>query len=376
MSAAAAAFSLLAGWLWCALFGYPLLLAALGRRRRAAPAPAAPLPRVAVVVPVLDEEAHIAGKLDDLRRTDYPPELITLRVVDGGSADRTPVILREAAAGDPRLSALFLEGRPGLGAQVAAALASVDEEIVVVTDADSRLDPSCIRRLVDALVADPRASVVGAAVRPETPLAEERLYWGVLNWLWHREGEAFGGAGVPGPAFALRRGAVPAPAAGVLNPDMNLAIGAAASGRRARLCPEARARELRVPRDYAGFLEFRRRRGRGYLRELLPAHAGAPARWRFVRAVRLVNLRTLPALLPAAAAAGALAARSPDGHWVPGAAVGLLGASWLVAAFALRRDDEGAPGRGRWLLAAAVLPALLWVALLDLNLRRSPGAPA
>src|SRR5689334_22591312 len=57
--------------------GYPLLLLALSRRASASglpavPPAAGPLPRVAVVFSALNEQTHIAARIENLRLQTYP----------------------------------------------------------------------------------------------------------------------------------------------------------------------------------------------------------------------------------------------------------------------------------------------------------------
>src|SRR5262245_1161601 len=114
---------------------------------------------------------------------------MTIVVIDGGPADGTVELgRREIAAGaavqrvpDPELR--------GKAAQLNRALATLSQEIVIVTDVDARLDSRCIAELVRVLAGDPRTALVGATVWPASALLEERLHWRWLNYLWWLEGE-------------------------------------------------------------------------------------------------------------------------------------------------------------------------------------------
>ncbi|MGH7785819.1 MAG: glycosyltransferase, partial [Candidatus Binatia bacterium] len=78
---------------WAALFGYTAVLLLLVRRR-ARPDNGAPaeLPPITVVMAVRNEATYIAAKLADLRRSDYPAELLNVVVVEGGSTDDTAAL--------------------------------------------------------------------------------------------------------------------------------------------------------------------------------------------------------------------------------------------------------------------------------------------
>src|ERR1700743_3317592 len=58
-----------------------------------------------VLMPVLNEERHIVASVAAMRRQSFEGRMEFL-VVDGGSSDRTPEILRELSAQDPRIRIL------------------------------------------------------------------------------------------------------------------------------------------------------------------------------------------------------------------------------------------------------------------------------
>jgi cellulose synthase/poly-beta-1,6-N-acetylglucosamine synthase-like glycosyltransferase len=255
-------------------------------------------------------------------------------------------------------------GQPG---QVARGLADVTHDVVVVTDADTRLEPACIRRLVEVLLHDPSTAVVGAAVRPASPLLEERVHWWFLNLLWWLEGEALSSAIVSGVCYAVRRSAVAAPLDGARAADARIALVAAARGWRVRVCREARATELRVPSTRREQIRFRRRRGSDYLAELIDAGTlgDAPAGWRIARWMRLWNALATPRLAIALGFLMAAVLATPHWPWVIAVLLGfalppvalLLGASTFAAL------------RGRWWrlpLAAGRLAVVWWISLLSL----------
>ncbi len=261
-------FLVLAGLFLASTVGYLLLLSGLALLRRQNPPWTGALPKIAVILPARNEAEHIGDKLADLARQTYPAELMRILVADGGSEDGTRERLKEALASHPRVEVLHLPEARGKSEQMNAALALVGEEIAVFSAADSRLDPDCLRFLIEDLLGDPRAAVAGAWTTPLSPLAEERLHWAVLNRLWRLEGLALGAAKATAVCLACRRSMVSPIPPEVRGDDAHLALKAIVNGHRVLLSRRARALEKRAPGDIQELLGFRQKRGLAYLSEL------------------------------------------------------------------------------------------------------------
>ncbi len=350
--------------LWLTSVGYLGVLALLAARRRRVPPAVHDLPRVAVVMATYNEEARIAAKLADFARTDYPPDRLRLVIVDGRSTDGTTALIDAAPRTGFAVELLRAPDATCKLDQLRYGIASVDEAIVVGTDADSQLDPSCVRALVSVLVADPSTGVVGARIRPDSTLLEERIYWWFLNTLWWLEGEALGAAAVSGVCYALRRGVVEAtPRAGGAD-DILFALAAGAQGLHVRLCREAWAIETRVPQTAREFIRFRQRRGAGYLGALLaPLPAGGQAGSQVARLVRLFHFLVSPLLAGAMVLIGFGLCWTAYWPW-PLAGAALFVAPMLAALFGSTTLDGLTPRRWRLGLAAVRLIGFVWLSLL------------
>jgi cellulose synthase/poly-beta-1,6-N-acetylglucosamine synthase-like glycosyltransferase len=357
-----------AGLLWLSVFGYLAVLRSVAARRRDALPRLSACPDIAVVIPTLNEERLIQSKLTDLQRTDYPRERIAVMVVDGGSHDHTATLVQQAIDRGAALQLLRVDSAGSKMDQINRALALLTQEIVVVTDVDSVLDPACIRELVRVLVHDPATALVGATVRPDSPLLEERLHWWFLNHLWWLEGEALSAAVVSGVCYALRRAAVLPLVGQAQAEDVQLALVASGRGLRVRICRAAHATEVRVPQSAHDLLQFRRRRGAGYVLELLRSSATAteaPVGWRLVRHMRLWHFLVTPKLGAAVALAGAVLLCTPHWRWAVLTLAAFV-APALAVLFVARTLASG--GRDWWQLgiAASRLLGLTWIALLTL----------
>ncbi|WKN48585.1 glycosyltransferase [Nocardioides sp. Arc9.136] len=110
----------------------------------AAPAVAAapvPAPEVSVVVPVRNEERTIDECLRSVLAQDFGD--LEVVVVDNGSTDATPAMLRAWTEADPRVRVLTLD-RPSIPAALNAALAAVRGRWLVRVDAHSTVPPEYV----------------------------------------------------------------------------------------------------------------------------------------------------------------------------------------------------------------------------------------
>jgi cellulose synthase/poly-beta-1,6-N-acetylglucosamine synthase-like glycosyltransferase len=354
--------------LWLSVFGYLVALGVVAFTRPRAGTLPTTYPEIAVVVPTLNEESFILPKLRDLQRTDYPRDRTTVIVVDGGSADRTTALVQQEIDTGAAIHLLRLDGARGKTDQINHALALLRQDFVVVTDADAALDSACIRELVGVLLHDPATAVVGATVRPASALLEERMHWWFLNYLWWLEGEVLSAAMVSGVCYAVRRVAARALPLDAACEDAHVALSAAASGLRVRLCRTAIATEVRVPQTAREFLRFRRRRGMGYRRELLriTPRANAPAGWRVARSVRVWHFLVTPAVGAGLAVAACALLWTPHWPW-PLITLVAFAAPVLLALHLSTTLAGSCPQRWRLGLAAGHLLGLTWLSLVTLG---------
>lgn len=112
-------------------------------------------PRIAVLIPTLDEEACIADLIGRIPRD----QISRIVVADGGSRDAT--VGAATNAGAEVIAAGAGYGR----ACRAAALAAADCEIVVFMDGDGADDPRAIPALVQPILSGQRDFVIGSRAR-------------------------------------------------------------------------------------------------------------------------------------------------------------------------------------------------------------------
>jgi cellulose synthase/poly-beta-1,6-N-acetylglucosamine synthase-like glycosyltransferase len=164
------------------------------------------LASVTIVVTVYNEEKCIRSKLDNLAELNYPRDLVDVIVASDASSDSTEAI----ASGYDRLlvRVLRVEGRQGKTACQNAAASLAKGEVLVFTDATTRLDAEAVRRLVENFAEATVGCVAGrlAYVTETESLTGSggRAYWDYEVRL--RAGESLLGSlvGVSGCLYAVR----------------------------------------------------------------------------------------------------------------------------------------------------------------------------
>lgn len=109
--------------------------------------PAAQSPSLAVVIPTLNEEATLPALLASLHEQSQPAERIV--VSDGGSTDATVQAARRGGA------EVFVAPRRGRGGQIAIALASLTEDVVLIAHADMIVPPRALESVRSWLAEHP-----------------------------------------------------------------------------------------------------------------------------------------------------------------------------------------------------------------------------
>ena len=205
----------IAGFFWACLllvayayFGYPLLIWGLARRfGRCSPPPPddAHLPSVSVLIAAYNEAAVIRERLENALGLDYPPEKLEIVVASDGSTDDTAAIVRRYAKRGVRL--LDYAHRRGKAAVLNTAFKEVKGAIVLLSDANTHVEPQALRRLV-RWFNDPRVGVVcGRLVLtdPHTGRNIDSWYWKYETFIKRAEGRLGALLGANGAIYAIRR---------------------------------------------------------------------------------------------------------------------------------------------------------------------------
>lgn len=120
-------------------------------------------PYLSVVIPAYNEALRIGATLEKVREylatRNYETELI---VVDDGSTDGTPELLRDFAARHPGMRVLGNDPNRGKGFSVRRGVLEANGEMVLFTDADLSAPIEETNKLLAALEADRADAAVGS----------------------------------------------------------------------------------------------------------------------------------------------------------------------------------------------------------------------
>ena len=117
---------------------------------------------IAAVVVSYQSAATLRGCLAALTADDRIAEI---RVVDNGSSDASMAVAREAAAADPRIGVLQLEGNPGFAAGCNAGASASASPWLLFVNPDLELPPGSAARLVAHARSLGALGLVGADLR-------------------------------------------------------------------------------------------------------------------------------------------------------------------------------------------------------------------
>ncbi|HEY9856818.1 MAG TPA: glycosyltransferase family 2 protein, partial [Stenomitos sp.] len=163
-------------------------------------------PKVTLLIAAYNEEDVIEAKLENCLALEYPRDRLEIVVVADGSTDRTPELAHRY-----RTCGVRVEYRPERRGKIHAinrVMPLVQGDIVVSSDANSLLNPECLRHLVRHF-ADPQVACVAGEKRimrrAGDVSAGEGLYWRYESYLKRCDSELSSVMGAAGELIALRR---------------------------------------------------------------------------------------------------------------------------------------------------------------------------
>jgi cellulose synthase/poly-beta-1,6-N-acetylglucosamine synthase-like glycosyltransferase len=165
-------------------------------------------PRVSIILAVHDEERCIEEKLLDCLRLKYPSDGIEILVASDCSTDATEQIVEQFALRFPVVRLLRCETRAGKSGAQNLAAGQANGEILFFSDANTRMDPCSLEKMVENF-GDPRVGLVTAAVhflQPKGAVPQgQGMYWRYELLMRQAESDIGILTKASGQAIAMRR---------------------------------------------------------------------------------------------------------------------------------------------------------------------------
>lgn len=164
------------------------------------------LPEVTLMVCAYNEEDIISEKMSNTHSLDYPADRLHLVWVTDGSTDNTNSILSTY----PDVKIVFSPERRGKSAALKHGIKEVSTEIVMMTDANTMLNPEAVREIV-RLMQDPKVGCVSGEKKvmaksdSDEAAQGEGLYWKYESALKRLDSELYSAMGAAGELCIIRR---------------------------------------------------------------------------------------------------------------------------------------------------------------------------
>ena len=164
------------------------------------------LPEVTLMVCAYNEEDIISEKMSNIHSLDYPADRLHLVWVTDGSTDNTNSIL----SAYPDVKIVFSAERRGKSAALKHGIKEVSTEIVMMTDANTMLNPGAVREIV-RLMQTPKVGCVSGEKKvmaksdSDKAAQGEGLYWKYESTLKRLDSELYSAMGAAGELCVIRR---------------------------------------------------------------------------------------------------------------------------------------------------------------------------
>ena len=189
--------------------GYPLLIGCLARRFGRKPDASGladeELPPISLLIAAYNEEAVVGDRLRNALAMDYPREKLEIVIGSDGSSDGTAEIVRQFARDSVRV--LDYPQRRGKASVLNSTIPELKGEIILLSDANTSIDPSAAQKLVRWFRRSDVVAVCGrlVLVDPESGRNADSLYWKYETYLKRQEGDLGALLGANGAIYAIRK---------------------------------------------------------------------------------------------------------------------------------------------------------------------------
>ncbi len=192
-----------------AYVGYPLAIYVLsrlfGRRRPPVDCENEQLPHLSLLIAAYNESSVIGERIENALAMDYPRDKLEIIVASDGSDDGTPEIVRRYA--DQGVVLRAFSKRRGKSAVLNDVIRHLQGDVMMLSDANTMMDPQAPRRLV-RWFSDPAVGAVCGCLDlydTKTGRNADGIYWRYESFLKRCEGRLDAVLGANGAIYAMRR---------------------------------------------------------------------------------------------------------------------------------------------------------------------------
>ncbi|CAN5559011.1 glycosyltransferase family 2 protein [soil metagenome] len=163
-------------------------------------------PMVSFIIPCYNEASIISAKIKNTQYLDYPLDKIQIIIITDGSTDGTEKIVSSFL----NVALLHRNERKGKSAAVNRAVAYADGDIIIVSDANTALNPDAIKKMMRHYV-DPMVGAVSGEKRIQLEEKEnaagagEGIYWKYESLLKNLDSRLLTMVGAAGELFSFRK---------------------------------------------------------------------------------------------------------------------------------------------------------------------------
>ncbi len=153
----------------------------------AAKKPLKRLPKVTVIVPAYNEEAHLEKTVSSILCLDYPEKLLEVVIVNDGSTDKTLSVARKLMRGNGRVKVLD-QVQGGKWKAMNSGIAVSSGEFVACLDSDSTVKKDALKKMLPFFV-DENVAVVLPMLhvdRPENLLQKIQWHEYIVNMFYRK----------------------------------------------------------------------------------------------------------------------------------------------------------------------------------------------
>lgn len=229
-------------------FGYAIIAAVINKiaPKSLSAAVSVKLPSVSFIVAAYNEEDVIEKKIINSLQQNYPLSKVEFIFITDGSTDGTPTIVKKY----PQIVLLHSPERQGKSAALNRGIASATNEILIMSDANTFLNPDAVKNIaahynfleVGGVAGEKK--VMSYEQDKEDVGIREGLYWRYESRLKKIDSEFYSVVGAAGELFSIRRNLYEQLADNVILDDFVISLKVAQKGYRVIYEPMAYAMEV------------------------------------------------------------------------------------------------------------------------------------